>query len=125
MTHAAAPEEGSDLVVTDNAAAQHGRAGRLLDEIGELDLRVEEALDLGADQIIARACTGRKSAPFAGSSSRAALNTSLTRAHCSGVMACPRIRRTRARCSEWIAVCPNKYRARCVRGERNGSNCAP
>ena len=60
VTHAAAAEKTLDLVVTDDAAAQQGRGGRLLDEISGLALRVEQALDLGADRVIARARFGNE-----------------------------------------------------------------
>ena len=68
VTHAAAADEALDLVVTDDAAAQQRRRGRLLDEISRLALRVEQALDLGAHRVIARArvgdeCGGARPAP--------------------------------------------------------------
>src|SRR5688572_10405744 len=51
--HSAAADEASDLVVTDDAAAQKGRCGGVLDEIRRLALRLEQPLDFGADRVIA------------------------------------------------------------------------
>jgi hypothetical protein len=54
-----------DFVVTDKTADEWGRAGRWFDETCGFALRIEEALHLGADRLIACTRFGNKRAACA------------------------------------------------------------